>query len=157
MSESEKSPALARESAREAAEELAAGLADGDHDLVAGAVRRLAGLGEGRTPAGDDFLVGVLHALWLCRPGTSAVALASTVAETAAPLTTTHSAGWLRAAARGETIPAWGDLLIAVAAGNRDQLAAPLARVAATGHSSGLASLAGFVAAWRALSARSPG
>jgi len=155
--ESERSPALARESARAAVAALAAGLTDGDHAVVADAVRRLAGLGEGRTPAADDFLVGVLHALRLCGAGGGGEALASRVAETAAPLTTTHSAGWLRAAARGETIPAWGELLTAVAAGNRERLAAPLARVAATGHSSGLASLAGFVAAWRALSARSPG
>jgi hypothetical protein len=79
--------------------------------------------------------------------------LAYAVAEQAAPLTTSLSAQWLRAAARGEAIPVWESLLSAIASGDRNALAQPLARVAATGHSSGLASLAGFVAAWRALSA----
>lgn len=150
------SPALTRESARRAEAELAAGLAEGDHGAVARGARGLAGLGAGRTPAGDDILVGALYALWMWAPSETATALASTVAAAAAPLTTTHSAQWLRAAARGEAIRVWADLLVAVAAGDRDAVAVPLTRVAATGHSSGLASLAGFVAAWRALSARSP-
>jgi uncharacterized protein DUF2877 len=147
---SERSPALARESARRSEAGLVDGLAKGDLGAIALGARGLAGLGEGRTPAGDDFLVGALHAVWMCVPAEIATVMAATVAEAAAPLTTRQSARWLLAAARGEAIPAWRDLLAALAA-DRDAVAGPLAGVAATGHSSGLASLAGFVAAWRAL------
>ena len=151
------SPALEQEAALAAAGQVVDGLANSDlEDLIRGA-RDLAGLGEGRTPAGDDFLMGALHALWLLVPAERARLLGDAVAEAAAPRTTTLSSEWLRAAARGEAIPVWGDLLTALAAGDRGGIDVPLARVAATGHSSGLASLAGFVAAWRALSARSPG
>jgi len=62
--------------------ELAEGIARGDAGRVLAAARRLIGLGEGLTPAGDDCLVGALAVLhrarvpWLTGDASPAVAIA---------------------------------------------------------------------------------
>jgi hypothetical protein len=135
-------------------------LAASDAESMERSAAALAGLGEGLTPAGDDFLVGALHALWLCR-GEEAAALAGRVARAAAPRTTDLSAAWLAAAARGLASPAWSSLFAALGSAPAvevteateavDTVGAALERVLATGHSSGACALAGFSAALAAL------
>jgi hypothetical protein len=144
------SGSLASARAEAAATALVRGLAESDPQAVGRAAARLAGLGEGLTPAGDDFLAGALHALW-ARRGEGAEALAATVAAAAAPRTTTLSATWLASAARGQAAAPWRDLVAALASGREPAVEAALARVVSTGHTSGAASLAGFAATSKAL------
>ena len=48
-----------------------------DEDGAIAMAEALAGLGEGSTPAGDDYLVGVLHALTFATHHTACIALVS--------------------------------------------------------------------------------
>lgn len=103
----------------------------------------MAGLGGGLTPAGDDFLMGVMLRAWLAHPEPEA--FCQELAKSAAPRTTTLSAAMLRAAARGECSAAWHDLLAALDYGSDEQLAVAVRRVLAYGHTSGADTLAGFL------------
>jgi len=104
---------------------------------------RLAGLGIGLTPAGDDFLAGLMLWAWLAHPVPGP--FCQTVAEAAAPRTTTLSAAFLRAAARGECDAAWHRLFAALSADGAAQLAPPVSQVVAHGATSGADMLAGFL------------
>lgn len=129
------------ETARAAAVDLAAGRA-GDATRLETAARRLAGLGGGLTPAGDDFLAGAMLRAWLDYPAPEAFCRA--VAGAAAPRTTLLSAALLRAAARGECSAAWHRLLAALESGA--SLAPAVDDILAHGHTSGADALAGFLA-----------
>jgi hypothetical protein len=128
--------------AREGAEALAAGWMDDRAKLQRGAAR-LAGLGGGLTPAGDDFLAGVMLWAWLAHPIPQDVC--RTLLETASPCTSTLSAAFLQAASEGECSAAWHRLLVALEGGTRRQLAATLREVLSQGNTSGADSLAGFL------------
>ncbi len=110
-----------------------------DKPAIVAATSYLAGRGRGLTPEGDDLLLGVLIALWL-RDQSS---WATLIAETAAPLTTTLSAAFLRCAAVGEVSEPWHWLLAG------DETAAALIR--ATGDTSGEAAWHGFTTMMQAL------
>jgi len=119
---------------------------------------KLAGLGIGLTPAGDDFILGALLAAWIIHPPEIARVLAEEIANTAAPLTTSLSAAWLKSAGRGEAGILWHnffDALISV-----DRTASPLGignptymmaiqgaldKILAMGETSGADALAGFL------------
>jgi Protein of unknown function (DUF2877) len=108
----------------------------------------LAGLGPGLTPAGDDFIAGVLLALALVRAHGGDPALneiAHLLVETAAPRTHEISAAYLRAAYDGQVSERWDPLLAALAAGDAKQITAAAGPVLATGETSGADMLAGFV------------
>jgi hypothetical protein len=121
---------------------LRAALGRGRSDAAVAAGARLGGLGEGSTPAGDDYLMGVLHALWAAGDAST---LAPRLAGAAALATTTTSASWLRAAGRGEVGPNWRSLLLALAGGEAAAIAAAAAGVRSLGHTSGAFSLRGFL------------
>ena len=108
------------------------------------AASRLAGLGAGLTPAGDDFLMGALYANWILHPPGQAELLAKAAADTAAPLTTSLSAAWLRAAGRGEAGASWHQYLEALAASNPDRVRVTMERILSIGATSGAEALAGF-------------
>lgn len=107
------------------------------------AAASLAGLGEGSTPAGDDYLVGVLHALWAADH--PARRWAAVLAAACAGRTTGTSARWLAAAARGEAGDRWRDLLAALADADGVAACEATRRVRALGHTSGSFSLRGFL------------
>lgn len=114
-------------------------------------VRKLAGLGVGLTPSGDDFLIGFIYGLWATRSLEEAQLWGKIVAETAAPQTTLLSAAWLRAAARGEANESWHDLVRACgqrAVGSKvyEEVVTAVERISSTGHTSGTDALAGFTA-----------
>jgi hypothetical protein len=119
-------------------------IAHPEADGLATAVAQLAGLGPGFTPAGDDFLLGMLLGLWATRPEAKVVELARTVVETAVPRTTQLSAAWLKAASRGEAALPWHHLTEALLA-DTDWEAATNA-ILNTGATSGIAALMGFTA-----------
>ncbi|MEJ2559923.1 MAG: DUF2877 domain-containing protein, partial [Anaerolineae bacterium] len=124
---------------------IVAGLGEGKRDALVEGANLLAGLGPGGTPAGDDFLVGVMAAIWLL--GDESAALA--IAETAAPRTSALSAAFLRAAGHGEFIASWHRLLGALAAGDPAQVETAAMAVDSFGASSGADALDGFIMAGR--------
>ena len=130
---------------------LVEALARSEVEVACRAVRDLAGLGVGSTPLGDDYLVGVFHALWAAGDEQTAALLAAE----AVPRTTTVSAYWLRATASGLAGPAWSRLLRLLAAPNADTLSVQKASVAvlASGQTSGVASLLGFFLATQRMTA----
>lgn len=128
-----------------AADAVLATIAHPDAAGLETAVARLAGLGPGLTPAGDDFLLGLLLGLWATRSEEEVVELAECVVKTAVPRTTQLSAAWLQAAAQGEAWLAWHHLLNALLAGGDWQYL--FNRILNNGATSGIASLTGFVAA----------
>jgi len=104
---------------------------------------QLAGLGSGLTPAGDDFLTGVMLWAWLAHSNPREFSRALVAA--AAPRTTTLSAAFLRAAAEGECSAPWHRVLAALVGGAEDVLAASIRQVVACGATSGADTLAGFL------------
>ena len=130
------------EVARQAAEALAAGWA-GDEGALRHGGRRMAGLGMGLTPSGDDYLAGVMLRAWLAHPEPEA--FCRLVVESAAPRTMALSAAFLRAAARGECNAAWHALFAALASAGSAPLEDAVCGVLAHGHTSGADMLAGFL------------
>jgi len=104
---------------------------------------QLAGLGAGLTPAGDDWLAGLLMWAWLAHPRPQEVGEA--VIAAAASRTTSLAAAFLRSAARGECDAAWQGLLSLLAARRCSNLDAAVRAVLAHGATSGADRLAGFL------------
>lgn len=115
----------------------------GDLTRLREGVGQLAGLGGGLTPSGDDFLTGLMVWAWVAHPAPSSFCQA--VVEAAGPLTTTLSAAFLRAAARGECDAAWHALLDALAQEDGAEVAKAGQNVLAHGATSGADALAGFL------------
>jgi hypothetical protein len=104
---------------------------------------RLSGLGEGLTPAGDDFLTGVMLWAWLAHPVPER--FCQCLLESSAGHTTMLSAAFLRAAAEGQCSVSWHGLLAALDGGTEHRLAEAVTRVMSFGHTSGADALAGFI------------
>ncbi|HXT52432.1 MAG TPA: DUF2877 domain-containing protein [Thermoanaerobaculia bacterium] len=128
------------------AELFQAALRVGAIEAITTAAAALAGLGEGSTPAGDDYLVGVLHALARGRPPSPRMApLVASLGGIGETRTTAASAAWLAAAARGEASPVWRALLDVLASGSEVDVRRAARAVRGTGHTSGAFSLRGFL------------
>jgi hypothetical protein len=121
-------------------------------DLLAAqtAAARLIGLGSGLTPAGDDFLVGFLAALWSLDLGDDPrrgfrASFADYVAN-AAHGTHEISRCFLEAAAEGEVSERLADFAAAIARGASDaDLRLACAAALAVGASSGADGIAGYL------------
>jgi hypothetical protein len=109
-------------------------------EKVMEAIDQLAGLGSGLTPAGDDYIVGVMVALWL----TGRKEMLPEMARVAVAKTTALSAAFLRAAAQGEFMEPWHALVQTLFAGEIEAFTQAIKWVAQFGASSGLDALAGF-------------
>jgi hypothetical protein len=120
-------------------------MATGDISAVSGPAARLAGLGIGLTPSADDFMLGATYAAWIIHPPALASALASEVARTAAPLTTSLSAAWLRAAGRGEAGVLWHEFFTALHSEDQAHGRASVASLLGVGATSGAEALGGFL------------
>jgi hypothetical protein len=132
--------------ARQPASDLLAALGQTDLQGIQDAAAGLAGLGVGLTPAGDDFLVGVMHGLYAVYGELNALTLCLNIAEAAIPRTNSLSAAWLEAAARGEAGEPWHQLLAAISAQDQAAFEAAVLRILPTGHTSGADALGGFLA-----------
>jgi hypothetical protein len=106
---------------------------------------RLAGLGAGLTPAGDDFILGSLLATWIIHPPESARVLAKEVADTAGPLTTSLSAAWLRSAGRGEAGILWHEFFNVLLSTDSAGIQNAMDEILAVGETSGSDAMAGFM------------
>ncbi len=130
------------------ATDLVTGLAAADWAQAERGALRLTGLGGGLTPAGDDFTLGVFIAAHagLYRP--QAAAHCAALAAAMAARTTTLSAAYLRAAARGECASYWHTVFAALSApgGPSVDLPAAVQSLVTVGHTSGADGLAGFLA-----------
>ena len=109
----------------------------------------LAGLGGGYTPAGDDFLVGAIYALFSSTPPPIAQLVSAEIAAAAAPGTTSVSAAYLRAAAAGAAGPHWHRLIDSVVFCKNQERRLAVRLLAQVGHTSGADALAGFLLALR--------
>jgi hypothetical protein len=137
-------PVLNSQSPRQLTGPLSLAFAERDVSTSKAIASRLAGLGAGLTPAGDDFLMGALYAAWILHPLAQAEIIAKEVADTAAPLTTSLSAAWLRSAGRGEAGALWHQYFEALALSNATRSQAIMEKIMAVGATSGMESLAGF-------------
>jgi hypothetical protein len=128
---------------------LVDGLKTDNEALCLESVKGLAGLGGGLTPAGDDFIVGVLLAAWAGLYGERSEGrgqMFNAIASTAASLTTTLSAAYLKSAAAGECIDHWHRLLAALQQPKMDIIRTSAVSLMSIGHTSGADGLAGFLA-----------
>ena len=75
---------------------LSSAIATADISSILAITSQLAGLGNGLTPAGDDFLLGAIYAAWIIHTQEQARAIAEAIARTAIPLTTSLSAAWVK-------------------------------------------------------------
>jgi hypothetical protein len=142
-------PSLSSPRARAARAALAGAIRRRDAADFLDSARALIGLGEGLTPAGDDYLVGtlaVLHRLADGWPAAGAIARALTAPT--GDTTTAVGAAFLRHAVAGEFSEPLRDLAMAESAAAARAAGATLARMGAT---SGADTLAGMRAALHAL------
>ncbi len=131
--------------ARRAIESLALALGARNTRSAAKSAESLAGLGVGLTPAGDDFLVGIMLAAWASLSEILAGDIGKAISSAAAPRTTALSAAWLQAAARSEAGEPWHALLDAIAKNSEVEINRSARNILPTGHTSGADALAGFV------------
>lgn len=124
---------------------LLQGIERADRTSISKASKGLAGIGPGLTPAGDDFLLGVMHGVWATHPPELAQELCAPVAKAATPRTHTLSAAWLEAAAAGEAGQPWHELILALGQGDETGLRAAAMAILPTGHTSGSDALGGFL------------
>ena len=106
-------------------------------------VSQLAGLGSGLTPAGDDFLAGVMLSLWLHHP--TPLVICRAILQAASPRTTLLSAAMLQRAAAGECNADWQRLLQALVNRERERTGFALRSILSHGNTSGGDMLAGFL------------
>jgi len=120
-------------------------IAKADSESCCAIARRLAGLGIGLTPAGDDFILGAVLAAWIIHSTEVASVLAKEVTNIAAPLTTSLSGAWLRSAGQGEAGILWHHFFNALIAVDPLQLQNSLYKILVVGETSGADALAGFL------------
>ena len=108
-------------------------------------IQKLAGLGVGLTPAGDDLIMGALYAAWIIHPCEVARVLAEKVANTASPMTTSLSAAWIRSAGRGEAGQFWHEFFIGLEAGDKSGIQLSIEKILEVGETSGADAMAGFL------------
>ncbi|HRN50994.1 MAG TPA: DUF2877 domain-containing protein [Anaerolineales bacterium] len=125
---------------------LLAGVQAHDNAKMTEAARKLAGIGPGLTPAGDDLLLGAMYGLWATQPPASALQSAETIATVAIERTHALSAAWLAAGSRGEAAAPWHQLVAAIGTGDSAAVQSAALRILPTGHTSGADALAGFMA-----------
>ncbi len=116
-----------------------------DETGITDATETLAGFGPGLTPAGDDGLMGILYGVWATQAQPDEPLLGRVVAQ-ARSRTTTLSGAFLVAAAAGEAVQAWHELVEAVGEGEGEGVYAAAKGILAIGDSSGACALAGFMA-----------
>jgi hypothetical protein len=120
------------------------GIREDQQSLWEQGVRSLAGLGQGLTPAGDDFILGAIYALRVVFPHEQAERIAQSICELATHRTSYLSAAYLKAACKGEAVELWHQLLDALTCCD-ENVNNGILQFRDVGHTSGFDALAGFV------------
>jgi hypothetical protein len=126
----------------------------GDLARVGGFAARLAGLGPGLTPAGDDWLAGWLVGLHAAaamsddEPPLAMKAVSRAVIDSATTRTSRLSLAFLQAAAEGTATEAWHRLIAALPDADPAPTRAAMVEILRYGATSGADMLAGFLAAF---------
>ncbi len=125
-------------------------LKDGDRLGIRENAMRLAGLGPGLTPAGDDYLLGLMAGLraWpapLENSGLSPEEACQLIFEATEGRTTLLSSAFLRSAKDGLFGESWHELVAALAGGEALQIQKAAKRILSSGATSGADALAGFL------------
>ena len=136
--------------ARAAIKGLMQSLQDGDRSGIRENAALLAGLGPGLTPAGDDYLVGLMAGLrlWpapLENSGLSPEEACPIILEATEGRTTLLSRAFLRSAKQGLFGENWHELLAALAKGDAIGIQRAARRILSSGATSGADALAGFL------------
>jgi hypothetical protein len=134
-----------RRAARRAIEGLLAALQVGDRQGITTGAAALAGLGPGLTPAGDDFLLGLMAGL-RTRKGLSVEEACQAIYGAAAGRTNLLSTALLRSAREGMFGEAWHELLAALRQGKAAEVRRAADRILGFGGTSGADALSGFLA-----------
>jgi hypothetical protein len=112
---------------------------------IANAARAIMGRGPGLTPAGDDFLAGIMISFLLLQyPETASVS--RLLAETSRECTTKVSIAYFSAIAAGLVDERWHRFLKALNTGNQQLLESAIHLILTFGASSGSDMLKGFIA-----------
>jgi hypothetical protein len=140
--------------------ELARALGLGDWAAFKQQALECAGMGAGLTPAGDDFLGGVLAALRYHGESSGREVVSQQffddLARSAKLRTTPFSGFLLGCAARGQVAEPFAAWILAVHRGQVETAARHVLDIAAVGHSSGLDTLAGMLLALRGIMGERP-
>jgi hypothetical protein len=124
---------------------LCEGILDDNNDLICTGTRGLAGLGGGLTPAGDDFILGVMFANIMMFNENKSKRINSEIVIEASPLTTTLSISWLISAAKGEFDMKWHDLFEAIKKQEIHHVYLGMKEIFTHGSTSGSDAIAGFI------------
>jgi hypothetical protein len=109
-------------------------------------IGELIGLGEGKTPAGDDYLVGIFAALWSCSPSRAFATALAPMLITLAGRTGDLSSLYLREAATGEVSERLANVAAGICAGGPEEVVGnAVTKALAVGHSSGAAGIFGLL------------
>ena len=127
------------------ARRLCKGILTQDGEMAEEGARGLAGLGGGLTPAGDDFIMGVLLGLRTMVPSEIVSHHSEVILSNVISRTNALSAAWLQAAAKGEVHETWRRFLDALVTEPHAEMQVVLRRILDVGHSSGADALAGFL------------
>jgi hypothetical protein len=131
--------------AREAIQILTKGLKNQNLSMIQAAANKLVGLGLGLTPAGDDYLMGVIYGLWMAYPKEFADQSARLIYQTAQNNTSSLSSAWLKAAVDGESGETWHNFFAALLVSEKTQIENAVDRILRTGHTSGADAMQGFL------------
>jgi hypothetical protein len=142
--------------ARMGIEGLRHALQDGNRSGIRKNVAHLAGLGSGLTPAGDDYLVGLMAGLrvWPGPSGNSGLSpdeACQIILEATEGRTTLLSSAFLQSAKEGLFGENWHRLLAELAGGEAIGIRRAARRILSSGATSGADALAGFLSPylWR--------
>jgi hypothetical protein len=140
-----------RKAARRAIKGLLAALRVGNPQGIAAGAAALAGLGPGLTPAGDDFLLGLMAGLrtwpqFLTGKRLSVEEACQAIYGAAAGRTNLLSVALLRSAKEGMFGEAWHILLAALRQGKAEEVRGAADRLLGFGGTSGADALSGFLA-----------
>lgn len=137
---------LPRTTAAAAALRVIQALGEADLAGISTASAALAGTGVGLTPSGDDFLIGIIFGIYATLPQALARSLARVILHASTGRTNRISQAWLAAAAEGQAIRAWHDLVAAILSGDRPSVDQASQNLIELGHTSGADALTGFAA-----------
>ena len=129
----------------ESAQQLYRGIVSSNIQKIYVSAANMAGLGVGLTPSGDDFLIGVMYALWAIFDRKDAARWSRTIADAASCRTTMLSGAMLQESANGHASEHWHALVDVLCKENVTDVTRACLDILSLGHTSGADMLAGFL------------